>query len=406
MADDPNTRGGERPSRRTADFANKPLPDVPPSKPLQWFLLAAFLVTGAAYLAGEWAQKASHARSVQAGNLRRMVRAQNDYLSHIKAGDEALANKHPDQAVAEYRLALQTTNTAAGRHALGQALLKQNNPAEAFIEFAEALKLEPELAAAANDWGLALAAQGNLEESARVLRAALEHNPHSGLLNCDLAGALVQMRAAAEVRRRTAENAGKTQDATTAATEAEGFSSQALEHFNAAIQDKFDSPVFWSAYGQLLNELGRGAEAEAPLLRSVSEDANAGAAQFQLALAEDHLGKYAEAIDHYEKVLALAPNDPAALNNLALLYATATNTEVRTAKMAVQLATRACDATSGQNARYMDTLARSYAAGGDFFQAITWEDKATQRAMQLNDQAQVREFQQRQSLLMDHRTGE
>jgi hypothetical protein len=71
--------------------------------------------------------------------------------------------------------------------------------------------------------------------------------------------------------------------------------------------------------------------------------------------------------------------------------------------MAVQLAARACDATGNQNARYMDTLARSYAADGDFFQAITWEDKAIHRAMQLNDQDAAREFQGRQAMLMDHK---
>ena len=72
--------------------------------------------------------------------------------------------------------------------------------------------------------------------------------------------------------------------------------------------------------------------------------------------------------------------------------------------MAVQLATRACEATTSQNARYMDTLARSYAADGDFLQAIGWEDKAIHRATQLNDQDSAREFQGRQAMFMDHKS--
>jgi hypothetical protein len=52
----------------------------------------------------------------------------------------------------------------------------------------------------------------------------------------------------------------------------------------------------------------------------------------------------------------------------------------------------------------MDTLARSYAADGDFSQALTWEDKAMRRATQLSDDQQVREFQQRYALFLDHKT--
>jgi hypothetical protein len=68
------------------------------------------------------------------------------------------------------------------------------------------------------------------------------------------------------------------------------------------------------------------------------------------------------------------------------------------------LATRACDATTNQNARYMDTLARSYAADGDFFQAITWEEKALHRARQLNDEELARELEARDALFLDHKT--
>jgi len=60
--------------------------------------------------------------------------------------------------------------------------------------------------------------------------------------------------------------------------------------------------------------------------------------------------------------------------------------------MAVSLATRACDATNNKNARYMDTLARAYAADGDFFQAVVWEDKAVQCATQSTDHDLLREM--------------
>jgi tetratricopeptide (TPR) repeat protein len=129
-----------------------------------------------------------------------------------------------------------------------------------------------------------------------------------------------------------------------------------------------------------------------------------GAAQFQLAIAQDRQGEYADAIGHYEATLSAISDDAATLNSLALLYATATNLEVRSSKMAVLLGTRACDATVSQNAHYMDTLARAYASDNDFNQAITWEDKAVRRAAQLGNHELLRELQPRLNLFVQHRT--
>ncbi len=86
-----------------------------------------------------------------------------------------------------------------------------------------------------------------------------------------------------------------------------------------------DSAEFWAGYGELLNDQGNFSDAETSLQRAVSETPNVASAQFQLALAQSHLGNYAETLAHYEKVLALTPDDPQTLNNLALIYATATN---------------------------------------------------------------------------------
>jgi tetratricopeptide (TPR) repeat protein len=381
------------------------MPDLPPSPALQWFLLVAFLISGAAYVVNEWTELTTSQTQIHSNSrLRQSVQNQSEYLSHGKAGDEAFAKKHYDQAVSEYRLALQAQNNASGHESLGQALLKQGNPDAAFAQFREALRLDHGLVHVASAWSLALAAEGKPEEAAKVLQEGLQHNPDAGLLHYNLATTLLQMQTDADGRRRMAAAAGKPQDAEAAGAEAKALAAEALRHFTKASRNGVDSPAFWSGYGQLLNQLGQYAEAESCLLRALARDANAAPAHFQLALAEDHLGKYAEAIEHYGKVLTLTPDDPATLNNLALLYATATNAEVRTPKMAAQLATRACDATTNQNARYMDTLARCYAAAGDFFQAITWEDKAIHRATQLNDGDLARELQARYALFMEHKT--
>ncbi len=400
MAEDADRTGG---APRMERFAKQGMPDVPPSKALQWFLLAALLISGAAYVAQLWMQMtASQTRTGNLSRLHRQVQSQSQYLAHGKAGDAALANKLYEQAVTEYTLALQSQNDAAGRELLGEALLKEGNPDAAFIEFKEAARLEPGLVKAYSAWGSALTSEGKPEEATNILQQGLQRKPEAGLLHYNMATALLAMRTDAEGRRRMAASAGKTLEAQAAQAEADGLAAAASRHFTKA--SGVDSSAFWRAYGQLLNEQGLYGRAEACLERAAGEEPGMTAAHFQLAMAEERLGKYAEAIAHYERVLALRPDDPATLNNLALLYATATNWEVRTAKMAVQLARRACDATTSQNARYMDTLARSYAADGDFFQAITWEDKALHRAKQLNDEELGRELEARDALFMEHKT--
>jgi tetratricopeptide (TPR) repeat protein len=412
MADEPNKKPGRAPeeSRPAAlsaggsESAKHLMPDLPPSPALQWFLLAAFIISGAAYVVNEWSvMTTSQTQKHLDSRLRRQAQSQSAYLSHSKAGDEAFVKKRYDQAVSEYRLALQGQNNPACHGLLGQALLKQGNPDAAFAQFREALRLDPSLVNVASAWGLALAAQGKPEEASTVFQDGLKHSPDAGVLHYNLATTLLQMQTEAEGRRRMAAAASKRQEAETAQTEANSLAAEALRHFTKASRNGINSPVFWCGYGQLLNQLGKYAEAETCLLRAASADAGLAPAQFELALAEDHQAKYAEAIEHYGKVLALTPDDPATLNNLALLYATATNSEVHTPKMAVQLATRACDATSNQNARYLDTLARSHAAAGDFFQAITCEEKALNRARQLNDADLTREFQARDALFVEHK---
>src|ERR1700678_4404233 len=165
MADDPNKKPGRAPdesrpgagSAGTRLSAQNSVPDLPPSPALQWFLLVAFLISGAAYVVNEWtALTTSQAQISRNNRLRRTVQNQSEYLSHCKAGDEAFIKKRYDQAVSEYRLALQGQNNAPGHGLLGQALLKQNNPDAAFAQFREALRLDPGLANVSSAWGLAL----------------------------------------------------------------------------------------------------------------------------------------------------------------------------------------------------------------------------------------------------------
>jgi tetratricopeptide (TPR) repeat protein len=255
-----------------------------------------------------------------------------------------------------------------------------------------------------SSWGQALSSAGKPEEAVAVYQSALQHTPDSGVIHYNLAVTLQELQRNAGAARRAAEAVGKTDDAAADGEQSKSLATQALQHYTKASRLGINSTAFWTGYGELLNDQGRFSDAESSLDRALSKDPDLAKARFQAARAQTHMGKYADAIGNYEKVLTLTPDNPEVLNNLALMYATATNTEVRSPKMAVQLATRACDATTSQNARFMDTLARAYAADGDFFQAITWEDKAMKRARQLSDDELTRELQPRYQLYLDHKT--
>jgi tetratricopeptide (TPR) repeat protein len=379
-------------------------PTHPPSKPLQIFLLLALAVTGVAYVVDRWTQMTSEeAQAQRPSKLRRLVAHQSKFLAETALGFQAETNKLYADAVAHFRRALLHEVNAEGRLNLGNALLKQGNPDMAFSQFKEALRLDPNMGAIYTDWGQALTLQGKLDEAVQLYQDALRHNSNFAQVHYNFARVLEQQQQTAQAAQRAADRANQPQAAARGAAEAQLYGADAVKHYAAAENAGLNTPDFLFDYGASLNKQGKFPQAEACLAKAVAQKPSLGAAQFQLALAEDRQGKYADAIAHYEATLATIPDDPATLNNLALVYGTATNQEARSSKMAVSLATRACDATANQNPRYLDTLARAYAADADFFQAVAWEDKAVRRATQLGDHELVREFEPRFNLFLQHK---
>ena len=69
----------------------------------------------------------------------------------------------------------------------------------------------------------------------------------------------------------------------------------------------------------------------------------------------------AEAIAEYEKAYKIMPKDSGLLNNFAWVLATSTDDKLRNGAEAVQLAGRACELTSYQQAVFIGTLAAAHA---------------------------------------------
>ncbi len=89
-------------------------------------------------------------------------------------------------------------------------------------------------------------------------------------------------------------------------------------------------------------------------------------------------GEHSKAVEYYEAFLALDDSEVVVLNNLAWLYATSPDDEVRNGRKALTLAEKAVaqEPVSG----YLSTLAAAYAESGDFEKALEVIGKALKTA--------------------------
>jgi Zn-dependent protease with chaperone function len=83
---------------------------------------------------------------------------------------------------------------------------------------------------------------------------------------------------------------------------------------------------------------------------------------------------YTKTVQAYEQSIALEPNNPKVLNNLAWLYATCEDETFRNAQKALHLAEKAV--TLEESPHILDTLAESYYVNGRLQEAISTERRA------------------------------
>jgi Flp pilus assembly protein TadD len=109
-------------------------------------------------------------------------------------------------------------------------------------------------------------------------------------------------------------------------------------------------------------------------------------------------GRYRDAKRALEAAVHLQPDDPAALNDLAWMFATAQSKQVRNGRRAVSLATKACRLNGWTNAFAIDTLAAAYAESGRFDQAVRYQQLAIQNLRPEDRNAQLAGMQNRLQL--------
>ena len=103
-------------------------------------------------------------------------------------------------------------------------------------------------------------------------------------------------------------------------------------------------------------------------------------AQYNLAVALAEKGETVDAIAHYEKAIEAQPDLVEALTNLAWIFASSSDANIRNGPKAVELAEKACRLTGDTNPVVLRTLAAAYATNKSFDKALETSRRALQSA--------------------------
>jgi tetratricopeptide (TPR) repeat protein len=151
---------------------------------------------------------------------------------------------------------------------------------------------------------------------------------------------------------------------------------QTIANFSKAIEK---SPFEVSHYynrGIASFRSGKRKEAEEDFEKVIILDSKINTAYIYRGLCREGLGKFKEALSDYKAALDFKPDDANIHNNLAWLYATAGDEQVRDKVKALEHAKKAADLSREKNAEILDTLAHAYFVNGKIDEAIETENKA------------------------------
>ena len=118
-------------------------------------------------------------------------------------------------------------------------------------------------------------------------------------------------------------------------------------------------------------------------------------------MVHQNLGNWDAALADYEKAREIAPDDFAAWDNLAMLFAACPDDDIRNGAKAAEYAQRACELTEWKHPGVLNTLAIAYAELGDW-QAAT--DICDAQLGQLEAGAMAEEFTMLRELLVQEKS--
>ena len=176
---------------------------------------------------------------------------------------------------------------------LGTTLLQQKKNAEARTEFDQALKLSPDYFPALEQMVSLDLMEKQYAAAQQRVQQQIGQNPKAAALQLLLANVFV----------------------------AQGDTNQAESTLLKAIELQPDSQQSYLMLAQLYTAANQNQKALAELQTALAKNPKDAGALMLMGMTYDAEKKYADARDAYEKLLAIAPNNGMAMNNLAYLYA-------------------------------------------------------------------------------------
>lgn len=276
-----------------------------------------------------------------------------------------------DQALEYDAMALQINPGYPPAHVnTGIILFQKSKLDEAAAHFKQALQINPDLVVAHKNLGKILGLQGKLEEAAARFRKGISLESSDSDLYRELGTVLGR----------------------------QGRFDEALEQLNEALRIKPDFADAHSNLGYAFLCQNKFDQAAIHLEKAIQLDPNSDKAHYHLAIALNEKGEIAEAVTHLWDALHLRPDWIEPLNSLAWFLAAYKDTPVYNPQKAVELAKRACELTSYNDARLLDTLALSYAAAGNFKNAVVTVEKALNIVAASKDNKLIEQIQKRLEL--------
>ncbi|MDB5348027.1 MAG: yrrB 8 [Schlesneria sp.] len=112
----------------------------------------------------------------------------------------------------------------------------------------------------------------------------------------------------------------------------------------------------------------------------IKRDAKCSSAFLRRGYAQQLQGNITDAVEDYQQSIRLNPLNDSAYQFLAWVYATHPDQLVRNGTLAVEFAKKACEIQEYQDWNCIRTLAAAYAESGDYSNAVSWQNKATELA--------------------------
>jgi protein O-mannosyl-transferase len=163
-----------------------------------------------------------------------------------------------------------------------------------------------------------------------------------------------------------------------------GRTNEAISDCQQALALKSDYPEAHLTLGVALLQSGKTSDAILQLEEAHKLEPDWPEVHFNLGVALVVAGSLDEAIRHFDEALRLDPNFIPALEALAWIRCTQSDTKWRSADEALRLAERAAQLTGYNDAKSLDVLAAAKAEAGEFNEAIEQGEKARRLASGAN----------------------